>query len=81
LPRYTRHSAPGEGRVFTDHPDAGASLYWNDSEMLLCLVNLSENEIETEWNIADSNGMRIKRGSIKMAPLSLNKVLFNETVI
>lgn len=76
LPRYTRHSAPGEGKVSVDHPDAGASLYWNNSEMLLCLVNLSEDEIETEWEIADFRGQGKRRGKLKMAPLSLNKILF-----
>lgn len=74
LTRYTRHSAPDEGKVSVDHPDAGASLYWNDQEMLLCLVNLSENEIETEWEIADFCGKGKQRGTAKLAPLSLSQV-------
>lgn len=36
---YTRHSAPGEGVIESDHPEVGFSVYWNDSEFLIVAAN------------------------------------------
>lgn len=72
---YDHHTAPGEGMAQVGHPRCGIAAYWNNSgEVMLFLVNLSEESETTSWQIDLPCGS--SSGEETLEPLSLKAVKF-----
>ena len=75
LIRSDHHTAPGEGMAQVGHPRCGIAAYWNNSgEVMLFLVNLSEESETTSWQIDLPCGS--SSGEETLEPLSLKAVKF-----
>lgn len=59
LPKYTAHTAPGEGMAVSSREDVGVSVYWNDDEALIVCANFSEESAASDIaiNLPDKPGM------------------------
>lgn len=73
---YRRHTAPGEGVIHCNNEQAGASLYWNDTEVMMLIVNFSEERITTSWKISSALPVESKQGTVTLEPLELKIVKF-----
>ena len=72
--KYTRHSAPGEGRCFSSCPQIGTAVYWNGTEALAVFANLSETTEDTDYSF-DLPGGPVE-GKISLDGLELKAVRF-----
>jgi hypothetical protein len=72
---YSRHTAPGEGMAAVDNSKCGIAAYWNGSgEVMVFLVNLSEEEETCPWQLDLPVGST--SGEDKIAPLALKVLKF-----
>lgn len=74
--KYVRHTAPGEGLCTVSNPKVGISVYWNQTEKMVLLANLSEREEKTEFSFVTEASEAIN-GTAVIPALELKVLKFN----
>lgn len=75
---YSCHTAPGEGMTAVENSKCGIAAYWcGNGDVMVFLVNLSEEEELCPWQIDLPVGK--SSGEEKLAPLSLKALKFTIT--